>query len=100
MMIINVGLRNSIRGKTMWKIACLTLIWIVWQEGNVRIFEDKWRMLEMLWDLLHFFLCFLGLLYCDFKGIPLNVIKLNWHLVCTPIGLAGFEEMKSLYILL
>ena len=24
----------------------------------------------------------------DFKGIPLNVIQLSWHSICTPLGLA------------
>ena len=35
------GLGNSLRGKTLWQITCLTLIWMVWQERNNRIFEDK-----------------------------------------------------------
>ncbi|RVW37832.1 hypothetical protein CK203_087876 [Vitis vinifera] len=35
------GLGNSVRGKILWQIACLTLIWMVWQERNNRIFEDK-----------------------------------------------------------
>ena len=29
---------NYIRGKTLWKIASLTLMWIVWRERNARIF--------------------------------------------------------------
>ena len=48
-------LGNSIKGKTLWQIACFTIFWIVWQERNVRIFEKNWRMEEMLWDLLHFY---------------------------------------------
>ncbi|RVW99862.1 Transposon TX1 uncharacterized 149 kDa protein [Vitis vinifera] len=46
------GLGNSLRGKTLWQVACLTLVWIVWQERNNRIFEDKGRSEEMLWDLI------------------------------------------------
>ncbi|RVX04331.1 Copper methylamine oxidase [Vitis vinifera] len=42
------GLGNSLRGKTLWQIACLTLIWMVWQERNNRIFEDKGRTEEMV----------------------------------------------------
>lgn len=30
----------SIRGKTLWQIACLSLIWFVWQERNARIFLE------------------------------------------------------------
>ena len=55
MMILTFrGLGNSIRGKTLWQIACITLLWIVWQERNTQIFEDKGRSEGMLWDLLHF----------------------------------------------
>ena len=37
MMIISFrGLGNSIRGKSLWKIACLALLWII--ERNARIF--------------------------------------------------------------
>ena len=39
MVIVFKGMRNSLRGKTLWQIACLTLIWVVWQERNNRIFE-------------------------------------------------------------
>ncbi|RVW67200.1 hypothetical protein CK203_065147 [Vitis vinifera] len=49
------GLGNSLRGKTLWQIACLTLIWMVWQERNNRIFEDKGRTEEMVWDLIRFY---------------------------------------------
>ena len=31
----------SIRGKTIWKISCHTMLWIVWQERNTRIFEES-----------------------------------------------------------
>ena len=33
----------------------LILHWIVWWEKDVKIFEEKWRMVEILWDLLHFY---------------------------------------------
>ena len=66
MPISYMGFGNSTRGKTFWKIVYLTLIWIVWRERNVKIFKDKWRALEMLWDLFHFFAFFLGLLYKRF----------------------------------
>ena len=39
--------------------------------------------LEILWDLFHFFTSFWAFCIDDFKGIPMNVLKLNWHLACT-----------------
>ena len=36
------GLGSTNRGEVfLWQITCLTLIWIVWQERNAHIFEDK-----------------------------------------------------------
>ena len=67
---------NSTKGKTLWRIACLTLIWMMWQERNARIFEDKWRMFKTLWDLFYFFTSLCASCTDDFKGIPLNVIQL------------------------
>ena len=56
MMVISLKrFKNSTRGKTLWKITCLTLLWIVWRERNVRIFEDNWKASEMMWDLLYFY---------------------------------------------
>ena len=42
------GLGKSIKGKTLWDIACLTVFWIVWQERNARIFEERCRTEEVL----------------------------------------------------
>ena len=47
-----------LEAKVLWKITCFLLIWIVWRERNVRIFEDKWRSIEMIWDLVYFHLSF------------------------------------------
>ena len=42
------GLGNTSRGKVLWKLACLALMWVVWRERNARIFEDKARSSEGL----------------------------------------------------
>ena len=75
---------NSIKYKTLWRIACLALLWIVWRERNTRIFEDTWKMLEIMWDLLHFLVSFWA--YCTniFKSYLLSVIQLSWLSICTP----------------
>ncbi|KAL6316817.1 hypothetical protein AAG906_021117 [Vitis piasezkii] len=73
-----IGLGNSLRGKTLWQIACLTLIWMVRQERNNRIFEDKGRTEEMLWDLIRFYSSLWASCTEAFRGVPLNVLQLNW----------------------
>ena len=71
------GLGNSLRGKTLWQIACLTLIWMLWQERNNRIFEDKGRTEEMLWDLIRFYSSLWASCTKAFRGVPLSVLQLN-----------------------
>ena len=72
------GLGNSLRGKTLWQIACLTLVWMVWQERNNRIFEDKGRTEEMLWDWILFYSSLWASYTVAFRGVPLSVLQLNW----------------------
>ena len=56
---------NSIRGKTLWRIAFLSLLWFVWRERNARIFENIWKTPNDVGSTS--FLCFfLGLLYRNF----------------------------------
>ena len=76
------GLGNSLRGKTLWQIACLTLIWMVWQERNNRIFEDKGRTEEMVWDLIRFYSSLWASCTEAFRGVPLRILQLNWIGVC------------------
>ena len=76
------GLGNSLRGKTLWQIACLTLIWMVWQERNNRIFEDKGRTEEMVWDLIRFYSSLWASCTKAFRGVPLSILQLNWIGVC------------------
>ena len=82
MVIAFKGLGNSLRGKILWPIACLTLLWMVWQERNNKIFEDKGRTEEMLWDLFLFYSSLWASCTVAFRGVPLSVLQLNWIAVC------------------
>lgn len=53
-----------IRDKVLWQIVCLTLIWIVWQKLNKKIFMEKLRTSEMVSNL--FLFLFLELHYHSF----------------------------------
>ncbi|RVX06659.1 hypothetical protein CK203_029469 [Vitis vinifera] len=82
MVIAFKGLGNSLRGKTLWQIACLTLLSMVLQERNNRIFEDKGRTEEMLWDLILFYFSLWASCTAAFSGVPLSILQLNWTAVC------------------
>ena len=84
MMFINYkGFGKSKRGLVLWQNACIALIWVVWRERNVRIFEDKTRNSENLWDSIHFIASFWAFCSAGFKGIPLNVLQLDWLAACS-----------------
>ncbi|RVW40626.1 Transposon TX1 uncharacterized 149 kDa protein [Vitis vinifera] len=72
------------RGIVLWQVASIALIWVVWWERNARIFEDKARNSEFLWDSIVFLASLWAFCSKAFKGIPLNVIQLDWIAVCTP----------------
>ncbi|RVX19857.1 hypothetical protein CK203_005103 [Vitis vinifera] len=84
-------LGNSLRGKTLWQIACLTLIWMVWQERNNRIFEDKRRTEEMVWDLIRFYSSLWASCTEAFRGVPLNILQLNWIGIRVPEDQSGWD---------
>ena len=88
MMFINYkGFDTFKRGIVLWQSACIALIWVVWWERNARIFEDKARNSENLWDSIHFLASLWA--YCSmvFKGIPLNVLQIDWLAVCSSNGM-------------
>ena len=73
---------NSTRGKTLWRIVYLYLLWFVWQERNARIFENKERSEEEVWDICYFY----SSLWTDctkaFSRVPFSVLLLNWAAIC------------------
>ncbi|RVW25098.1 hypothetical protein CK203_113759 [Vitis vinifera] len=48
------GFDNSKRGIVLWQAASIALIRVVWWERNAKIFEDKARNSEFLWDSIVF----------------------------------------------
>ena len=93
MMSINYkGFDISKRGIVLWQNACIALIWVVWWERNVRIFEDKARNLENLWDSFQFFASLWAFCSMVCKGIPLNVLQLDWLAVCSSNGMVWPRE--------
>ena len=85
----------SKRGIVLWQAASIALIWVVWRKRNARIFEDKVRNSEYLWDFIHFLASLWAFCSKVFKGIPLNVLQLDWIAVCNS---KGWSNLKSLYV--
>ena len=87
MMTINYkGFGKSKRGIVLWQTTCIALIWVVRWERNARIFEDKARNSKILWDTIHFLASFWAFCSTVFKGIPLNMMQLDWLAVYNSNG--------------
>ena len=80
-------MHSSKRGIVLWQNACIALMWVVWRERNARIFYDKARNSEYLWDSICFLASLWAFCFKVFKGIPLNVLQFDWLVVCNPNGL-------------
>ncbi|KAJ9671310.1 hypothetical protein PVL29_025144 [Vitis rotundifolia] len=78
------GFGASKRGRVLWQAASTAIIWVVWKERNARIFEDRARNSENLWDSIVFLASLWAFCSKAFKGTPLNVLQLNWLAVCSP----------------
>ena len=78
MMSINYkGFGASKGGIVLWQNTSIALIWVMWQERNARMFENKAKNSENLWDSVHFLASLWAYCFVDFKGIPLNVLQID-----------------------
>ena len=76
------GLGIPTRGKTLWQITCLSLVWFVWQERNARIFENEEKLEGKVWDVLYFYSSLWASCPTVFIGVPLLFLHLNWLAIC------------------
>ena len=81
------GFGSSKRGTILWQAVCIAIIWVVWRERNAKIFEDKTRNSENLWDSIHFLASLWAFCSKVFKGTPLIVLPLDWLAACNSFGL-------------
>ena len=63
---------NSIRDKTLWRIAYLSLLWIVWRERNTRIFLGHLADIGDDVGCVSFLCFFLGLVYRHFETLSFD----------------------------
>ena len=81
------GFGLSRRGIVLWQAACIALIWVVWQERDARIFQDKARNPKSLWDSIFFLASLWPFCSKVFKGTPLIELQLDWLSACSSDGL-------------
>ena len=77
------GFGASKRGRVLWQATSIAIIQVVWRERNARVFQDKVRNSEYLWDSIVFLTSLWAFCSKVFKGTPLNVLQLDWLMVCT-----------------
>ena len=65
------GFGNSLRGKALWRIVCLSLVWFVRQERKAIIFENKERSKEEVRDIFYFYSSLWAFCTKAFCGVPL-----------------------------
>ena len=92
------GLKSSIKGKALWHITCLSLIWSVWRERNARIFENKERTPETIWDLIHVYSSFGHSISCHSRA-SLSMLFSSTSIQCVGHKGSNNEERKFIMIL-
>ena len=65
------------KGKILWQVAALSLIWFIWLERNARIFKGRWRSVNVIWDLIFFFSSIWASNTKTFVDIPLYLLVLT-----------------------
>lgn len=68
-------LGGSKRAKLLWSCAAFATFWVLWLERNARVFEDKSRGIDCLWDCV----CHLTSFWVSgnplFKGVSLFFVS-------------------------
>ena len=91
------GLGGTFRGKVLWQFTYLALIQVVWREKNTKIFWDKAKTSEGLWDIIHFLASFQAFCTITFKGILLDIIQLVWMSVHRSNGVGQQRLITFVY---
>ena len=66
------------RGREMWKLSFLAVIWTVWKERNAKCFEGIVSSVNLVSDKIMLSIAFWVSANPLFHGISLEQIMLNW----------------------
>ena len=73
-------LRGTKKARVLWDCAVLAIFWVVWNERNQRIFDNKaGKDSSHLWDEVKFWASLWSFITAEFKDISFFFILLNWE---------------------
>ncbi|KAL5541335.1 hypothetical protein UlMin_044595 [Ulmus minor] len=73
-----LGYGSNNMAKTLWNCMVFSLLWHIWLERNIRIFEDKEMSLEDIFEKAKFSALQWAFLDKSFKGFPFSLVAFNW----------------------
>lgn len=91
---------GSLKSRALWRAAFLAVIWIIWKERNLCCFEGKCLNIEVLLDKIKFTVASWGSILPQFKGIPINLILLDWKVVAWRHNPFGFFFLITLWVII
>lgn len=70
------------RGQVLGRCAMMEIFWVLWMEGNKRVFDDvKGEEVEHLWLRVHFLASLWASTSPIFKEHSVSLILLDWNVV-------------------
>ncbi|KAL5563602.1 hypothetical protein UlMin_033349 [Ulmus minor] len=73
-----LGYSSNNMAKTLWNCMVFSLLWHIWLERNIRIFEDKEMLLEDIFEKAKFSALQWAFSDKSFKGFPFFLVAFNW----------------------
>ncbi|KAL5583298.1 hypothetical protein UlMin_015740 [Ulmus minor] len=73
-----LGYGSNNMAKTLWNCMVFSLLWHIWLERNIRIFEDKEMLLEDIFEKAKFSTLQWAFSDKSFKGFPFSLVAFNW----------------------
>ena len=69
------GIHVSKRGRVLWMVAVLAILWVLWLERNRRIFAGGGNSLDSVWERVRFWGFPLGyMMLKDFKNFSFSAL--------------------------
>lgn len=72
---------GKVKGKVLWEVARIALFWVLWDERNRRIFQDKSKNSDELWDRVVYLASLWASISKEFIGTSYFFIRNNWGAV-------------------